>query len=263
MHGSGNLGSSGSAENQEQLKFSSTSMRKVNNYAVEKDYIFLSAIGSGETGRIWSAEHRKNHLQRAIKQFVVDSTNINESSGGALLDEISVLRSLNHPHIVRLYEVYHSGCTVSMVMELCTGGRLIDYLLKKKTVSEPLIARIMSQLLSAITYCHSRGVLHKGIEIENILIEKSMSRNLDNIYTKLIDFGCAALENSASQNSQQISTKLCYVAPEGLNGKFGKKSDVWSCGIVMHILLAGTVPFASGDVNVLKRDIKGKAINFR
>ena len=128
-----------------------------------------------------------------------------------------------------------------VISELCTGGELFDRLIEVKQFSERVAANIMRQLLSAINFCHENGIIHRDLKPENILIESNNEKDSDFFKIKVIDFGTCELFQSKMLN-EQIGTSF-YIAPEVLKNSYNEKCDLWSCGVILYILLSGSPTF--------------------
>lgn len=145
--------------------------------------------------------------------------------------EMEIMKKLDHPNILRIYEVYQDQKRYYLITELCTGGELFDEISKKTTFSEQDAAIIIEQILEAIAYCHSRNIAHRDLKPENILID---SKNHNNI--KVIDFGTSQKMTKGEKMNQTYGTAY-YIAPEVLVSEYDEKCDVWSIGVIMYILL--------------------------
>ena len=155
--------------------------------------------------------------------------------------EINILKSLDHPNIIKVYEFYKTEKYIYIINELCTGGELFDKIVEVKYFSEDVARNIMRQLFSAVEYCHEKGVIHRDLKPENILIESSEEKDRDFFHIKIIDFGtCEILKKN--KLTEQIGTSF-YIAPEVLKNGYNEKCDLWSCGIILYILLCGSPPF--------------------
>jgi calcium-dependent protein kinase len=136
------------------------------------------------------------------------------------------------------------------------GGELFDEIQRQGNLSEQLAANIMRQLLSTMVYCHKRGIVHRDLKPENILIEKSeKSKKSSEINIKVIDFGTAEAFSSHTVLKQTIGTTY-YIAPEVLYGNYNNKCDIWSCGVIMYILLSGYPPFNGRNDNDIMNAVK-------
>ena len=155
--------------------------------------------------------------------------------------EINILKNLDHPNIIKVYEFFKTEKYIYIINELCTGGELFDKIVEVKYFSEDVARNIMKQLFSAVEYCHEKGIIHRDLKPENILIESSEEKNKDFFHIKIIDFGtCEILKKS--KLTEQIGTSF-YIAPEVLKNGYNEKCDLWSCGIILYILLCGSPPF--------------------
>lgn len=165
--------------------------------------------------------------------------------------EISIMQRLNHPHIVRLHEVMATKTKIYFVLEFAKGGELFTKIAKGR-FTEDLSRKYFHQLISAIAYCHSRGVYHRDLKLENILLDENWN-------LKVTDFGLSAISDQVRPDG--LLHTLCgtpaYVAPELLakKGYKGDKLDIWSCGIVLFVLNAGYLPFNDPNLMVLYQKI--------
>ncbi|CAN4092124.1 unnamed protein product [Withania somnifera] len=165
--------------------------------------------------------------------------------------EISIMRRLRHPHIVRLHEVLATKTKIYYVIEFAKGGELFTKVTKGR-FSEDLSRRYFQQLISAVDYCHSRGVYHRDLKLENLLLDENWD-------LKVTDFGLSAVNDQI--RSDGFLHTLCgtpaYVAPEILEkkGYNGSKVDIWSCGIILFVLNAGYLPFTDSNLMAMYRKI--------
>jgi len=176
---------------------------------------------------------RKIRFQRLYACKTIGTDQIKEKELQELLNEIYMMRKMDHPYIIRLYEVYQVKRKIWLVMDLCTGGNLTTRKLK-----EPEVTVVMEQLLRGIAYLHRRGICHRDLKMENILYEDGSP----NSPIRLIDFGLSQTFNKS--DSKQKAAAYC-LSPEiaGQTGQYTEKSDVWSIGVIAWILLAGDYPF--------------------
>ena len=168
-----------------------------------------------------------------------------------LYREIELLRDLDHPNVVKFYEVYQDQLYFHLVMEYCSGGELMQKFIKKKHFGEAEASEIMSKAFSAVKYLHEKGIVHRDIKPENFLYA---SKEAD-AEIKLIDFGLSRYAEPNQTLSSQVGTPY-YIAPEIVHGKYDCRCDNWSLGVMMYILLCGHPPFnAENTVNLAKKII--------
>ncbi|CAM8977027.1 unnamed protein product [Rhodiola kirilowii] len=210
-------------------------------------------LGQGTFAKVHYARHVITGMSVAIK--IIDKEKIMKvGMMDQIKREISVMRLVKHPNIVELYEVMATKSKIYFVIEYVKGGELFNKVAKGK-LREDVARKYFQQLISAVDYCHSRGVCHRDIKPENLLLDEN--ENL-----KISDFGLSALAESKHQDGLLHTTcgTPAYVAPEVINrkGYDGCKADVWSCGVVLYVLLSGFLPFQDSNLTEMYRKI-GKA----
>jgi calcium-dependent protein kinase len=207
---------------------------------ISDTYSLGKKLGDGAFGCVRVAKHKLTGIIRAVK--TIDKTSVEQSNDrDRLLSEVAVLKMLDHPNIMKLYEFYEDSKHYHLVMELYTGGELFDKVLELSHFSESLAADVMKQVLSGVTYCHKHQIVHRDLKPENLLLESKEK----NAQIKIIDFGTSKV--FAGEGGKKMNQKLgtpYYVAPEVLKRKYDEKCDVWSCGVILYILLVGYPPFA-------------------
>ena len=203
-------------------------------------YEIKESLGSGSYGTVVSALHKETREARAIK--IINKYKLHsEESRIKVINEVMVLRRLDHPHIVKIFEFYEDEFNLYVVMELCKGGELLDMIIKRGSMSQTDASHFMQQIFSAVYYMHSSGIVHRDLKLENMLLENSSSRII-----KIIDFGTACELPHKHKLSQTIGT-VNYIAPEIFKKSYNEKCDMWSCGVILYILLTGKLPFAGKD----------------
>ncbi|XP_009781174.1 CBL-interacting protein kinase 2-like [Nicotiana tabacum] len=210
-------------------------------------------LGQGTFAKVYYARSVRNGESVAIK--VIDKEKVLRVG---LVDqikrEISVMRLVRHPNIVHLYEVMATKTKIYFVMEYAKGGELFNKVAKGR-LKEDVARKYFQQLINAVDFCHSRGVYHRDLKPENLLLD-------DDENLKISDFGLSAFVESKRQD--KLLHTMCgtpaYVAPEVINrkGYDGAKADIWSCGVVLFVLLAGYLPFQDSNLMEMYRKI-GKA----
>lgn len=218
-----------------------------------QEYDLDVQIGAGAFGVVRKARHRRTAENHAVKS-VPKST----ADDAMLFSEIEIMRHLDHPHVMRLYNTFEDETHVYMAFELCTGGSFFELLAQRGFLTESLAARVFRQILGVVSYLHGRSICHRDLKPENFLVSRK-TEDLLSLQMKLIDFGTAKrfdLEN--------LVTKVCtphYVAPEVLKKgaePYSEKVDVWSCGIVLFQMLSGNMPFhRDSELQLLRAVRKG------
>ena len=160
--------------------------------------------------------------------------------------EIDILKNLNHPNILRLYEIYETPSKIILVTEMCDGIELFDEIMEREKFGEADAANVIKQLLQAISYCHSKQIAHRDLKPENILFDSKSKGDI-----KLLDFGCGQhFGSDASGKMHTMIGSAYYIAPEVLDGSYTEKCDLWSVGVLVYILLSGCPPFDGNDEEI-------------
>jgi calcium-dependent protein kinase len=178
---------------------------------VEDNYYFLKPpLGVGLFGTVFKARHKKSDQIRAIKKIRKDHQLSKEAE--SLLKDVEILKKLDHPNIVKVYEFYQDESNYYIVTDFCAGGELFDRIIQEKNFSEMKAAEMMKHILSGISYCHEKGLVHCDLKPENILLASS---NPSETLMKIIDFG----NSTFIQPGERLKSKfgsVYYVAPEVL-----------------------------------------------
>lgn len=207
-------------------------------------------VGHGNFAKVYHGRNLETGTSVAIK--VIDKSKVMKAGMVKQIKrEISVMKLVKHPHIVQLHEVMASKTKIYFVLEYVKGGELFDKLIKGK-LKEDAARKYFQQLISAIGFCHSRGVYHRDLKPENLLLD-------DEGNLKVSDFGLSALAETRRQDGLLHTScgTPSYVAPEVIDqkGYDGAKSDIWSCGVVLFVLLAGFLPFHDSNLMEMYRKI--------
>jgi calcium-dependent protein kinase len=220
-------------------------------------YRVIRELGSGQFGKVYLAEHRNTHERRAVKEIEKNRAEKLGGSQSRFISEVEIISRLDHPNIIKLYEMFEDTKRYYLVSELCTGGELFDYVTSKGHLSEVLAADIMRQVLSAVNYCHRNHIVHRDLKPENLLLD-TPPRESQPLNIKVIDFGTSCLLAPNQKLKQRLGTAY-YIAPEVLSMNYTEKCDVWSCGVILFILLSGAPPFGGQtDEDILRRVKTGK-----
>ncbi|GJD03000.1 serine threonine protein kinase [Colletotrichum higginsianum] len=241
------------------------------------DYILGNTIGEGEFGKVKLGWKNDGGVQVAIKLIKRDSVGNNPSRLAKIYREIAILRGISHPNIVRLHEMVETERHIGIILEYASGGELFDYILNHRYLKDNAARRLFAQLVSGVGYLHKKGIVHRDLKLENLLLD----RNRNIIIT---DFGFANTFDAEEELSEEEELNLgdrefvkklgldrvktngtrkgdlmqtscgspCYAAPELVVSDSlytGRKVDVWSCGVILYAMLAGYLPFDDDPAN--------------
>lgn len=189
-----------------------------------------------------------------MKYSITNKIECDDKIHEEIYNEISLLKSLDHPNIIKLFDVFEDKKYFYLVTEFYEGGELFEQIINRHKFDECDAANIMKQILSGICYLHKHNIVHRDIKPENILLENKHS--LLNI--KIVDFGLSSFFSKDNKLRDRLGTAY-YIAPEVLRKKYNEKCDVWSCGVILYILLCGYPPFGGqNDQDIIKKVEKGK-----
>ena len=220
------------------------------------DYTLGTELGSGAFGKVVLGKHILTNEPVAIK--ILDKMILSHTPDDyqSVKQEINILKSVKHKHIVQLYDVLQTPRHIFIIMEYCEGKDLLDYILTKSKLSEEESLKYFHQLINALFYLHSQNIAHRDIKIDNMLLD----RNRD---LKLVDFGLSTKYPDDNLLDQPCGT-VVYAAPEVLQGReyHGMLADVWSSGIVLYGMLSGYLPFGEQDDEINRINIISGKINY-
>ena len=212
---------------------------------ITNDYVFEDKpLGSGSFGIVYKATEVNTGLTRAIKKVMHE--NIWNYDG--FMNEVSALKTLDHPNIIKLFEVYEDKDCVYLVLEYWEGGDLFDHIANNERLQEPQAARIFLQIASSILYCHKNCICHRDLKPDNFML----SNKDKNPTVKLIDFGLsrsffklkdAGLKGGEMLRMETRAGTALYMAPEVLSKDYSNACDTWSLGVILYIMLSGLLPF--------------------
>ena len=219
------------------------------------NYISDKKLGEGSYGAVYRVKHKDIGVYRAMKKLLGSGTK-DPDKEKEILNEIEMLKSIDHPNIVKVFEFYNTKDGYYIITDYCKGGELFEKIIVSAPFAEAAAAYIMYQILSAVFYCHNLNIIHRDMKPENILIE-SEEKEGGYLNIKVIDFGTATIYDKTKSEKKVIGSAY-YIAPEVLQGKYNEKCDIWSCGVIMYILLSGKPPFGGEDDEILEKIKKGK-----
>ena len=220
---------------------------------IDDVYKKIKILGEGSYGKVWLVRH-----ETLGKEFALKIIKKKRSIDKKVENEIKILTKLDHPFILKIMEFNSTPEEYHLITDYCPNGELFNEINNRSIFSEREASFIIYQILLAIRYCHKMGVVHRDIKPENIMIEKREASGL--LRVKLIDFGVSKIFNQGGRNSTIVGSGL-YMAPEVILGNYNESCDLWSIGVIMYILLVGSVPFKGvndNDNNASRENKKGR-----
>ncbi|KAH3765495.1 CAMK/CAMKL/BRSK protein kinase [Pelomyxa schiedti] len=228
-----------------------TELRTVGPFIMDK------TLGEGATGRVKLGYHKDNGLKVAIKivrKGILENVQVLHK----LEREIASLRILDHPHVLKLYEVFENSSYLFLVTEFAPGGELFDYIVKRGTMDNGDVLRLFQMLIDGVDYCHAHCICHRDLKPENLLLDS-------NFQLKIADFGMATAMKEGSLLSSSCGSPH-YACPEVVKGinYDGRAADTWSCGIILFALATGRLPFDddTNNIRVVLRKVKEGEYHF-
>uniref|UniRef100_UPI00358E6C79 serine/threonine-protein kinase BRSK2-like n=1 Tax=Myxine glutinosa TaxID=7769 RepID=UPI00358E6C79 len=211
-------------------------------------YRLEKTLGKGQTGLVKLGVHCVTARKVAIK--IVNREKLSESVLMKVEREIAILKLIEHPHVLKLYDVYENKKYLYLVLEHVSGGELFDYLVKKGRLTPKEARKFLRQIISALDFCHSHSICHRDLKPENLLLDEK-----NNI--RIADFGMASLQVGDSLLETSCGSPH-YACPEVIRGEKydGRRADVWSCGVILFALLVGALPFDDDNLRQLLEKVK-------
>ena len=208
-------------------------------------YRIGKVLGRGAFGKVNLTVHRLCDEMVAIKSIHKEFLN-DEASKNKVMKEVRILSKIRHKNIVQLLDTFETNKHIIFVMELCSGGDLLNYVRKRRKLTEDYAKAIFKQILDALHYCHRKNILHRDVKLDNIILDSEG-------VIKLGDFGVSKIIDPNQIMFDQCGTPA-YIAPEILRDKGyrGFGIDVWSAGVVLYAMLYGTVPFRAQNMGDLQ-----------
>ncbi|XP_065808649.1 serine/threonine-protein kinase BRSK2 isoform X4 [Labrus bergylta] len=211
-------------------------------------YRLEKTLGKGQTGLVKLGIHCVTCQKVAIK--IVNREKLSESVLMKVEREIAILKLIEHPHVLKLHDVYENKKYLYLVLEHVSGGELFDYLVKKGRLTPKEARKFFRQIISALDFCHSHSICHRDLKPENLLLDEK-----NNI--RIADFGMASLQVGDSLLETSCGSPH-YACPEVIRGEKydGRKADAWSCGVILFALLVGALPFDDDNLRNLLEKVK-------
>ncbi|XP_007955483.1 serine/threonine-protein kinase BRSK1 [Orycteropus afer afer] len=211
-------------------------------------YRLEKTLGKGQTGLVKLGVHCVTGQKVAIK--IVNREKLSESVLMKVEREIAILKLIEHPHVLKLHDVYENKKYLYLVLEHVSGGELFDYLVKKGRLTPKEARKFFRQIVSALDFCHSYSICHRDLKPENLLLDEK-----NNI--RIADFGMASLQVGDSLLETSCGSPH-YACPEVIKGEKydGRRADMWSCGVILFALLVGALPFDDDNLRQLLEKVK-------
>lgn len=218
-------------------------------------YKTIKLLGKGGFGTVTLVEDLRTGSRRAMKELL--KSGLSEEDRKTMLKEVTTLSTMDHPNIMKVYEMIESSSSYYIITELIEGGELLDMISREKKLNEALTVRFLHETMSAVYYCHSNGIVHRDLKPQNLMLtSKDPEASI-----KVIDFGIADKLNSKRKITEVIGTPL-FMSPEMFDGSYDEKCDIWSSGVILFMMITGTVPFTGSGVAQIKESVKAARIDF-
>ncbi|XP_055330866.1 serine/threonine-protein kinase SIK1-like [Paramacrobiotus metropolitanus] len=207
-------------------------------------YDISRTLGKGNYAVVKLAKHRITKTEVAIK--IIDKSRLDEANLQKIYREVQIMKQLDHPNIIKLYQVMETKNMLYLVCEYASNGEMFDYIANYGRIPEAAARRIFWQILSAVEYCHSKSIVHRDLKAENLLLDSNMN-------IKLADFGFSNYFSPGEQLATWCGSPP-YAAPEVFQGRkySGPQTDIWSLGVVLYVLTTGSLPFDSTTLPALR-----------
>ncbi|XP_071432222.1 serine/threonine-protein kinase SIK2 [Pithys albifrons albifrons] len=210
-------------------------------------YDIEGTLGKGNFAVVKLARHRITRSEVAIK--IIDKSQLDAVNLEKIYREVQIMKMLDHPHIIKLYQVMETKSMLYLVTEFAKNGEIFDYLASHGRLSEPEARRKFWQILSAVEYCHGRKIVHRDLKAENLLLDTNMN-------IKIADFGFGNFYKSGEPLTTWCGSPP-YAAPEVFEGQQyeGPQLDIWSMGVVLYVLVCGALPFDGPTLPILRQRV--------
>ena len=218
----------------------------------DKEYKKIKFLGEGSYATVYEVKNAYTGASCAMK-IIKKKFSCSKKEEDEILNEINILRTMDHPNILKIFEFYSNEREYSIVTELCSMGELFDEIINNGPFDEKKSAYILYQILSAVNYCHKMNIIHRDLKPENILLVDKDKEGF--ITVKVCDFGTSKIFETGSVEQIVIGSSY-YIAPEVLKKNYNEKCDVWSCGVIMYILLSQRPPFGGKDDKEIMGNVK-------
>jgi len=221
---------------------------------IQQHYRFIKVLGHGQFGTVREAVFLGHERRVAIK-----SVSKAKVKGDIVLlkRELEVMRMIDHPNLIKYYSAFEDGKYLHIVMELCSGGDLLEKLSSEGFINEGQVRIIMRKLMLAVHHLHQVTICHRDLKPDNFLFVSKVA----GAEIKIIDFGMSIKQPDLQQMNSFVGTPY-YLAPEVIAGNYGLECDIWSLGVVMFVLLSGQQPFGGETLSEIMQRISHADYDF-
>jgi len=219
-------------------------------------YDLDKVLGQGAFGVVRKAKIKVTGAVRAIKAINKKKM---KTQAHLIKQEIEIMKMLDHPNLLMLYEVLEDSSNLHLVIEMCTGGALSDYINKLGNLKEPPAAGVMQQILRGTLYLHKHSICHRDMKADNVLVDKAGPLELSTL--KVADFGLSCMVEDGKVLTRPAGTPS-HMAPEVFAKRYNKSCDIWSCGVIAFVCLSGYLPFVATNRDELARRISRGNVEF-
>jgi len=212
---------------------------------INEVYSIAKVLGKGSYGVVKQTKVKATGAVRAVKS--IEKDRIGKDNLSMLKTEMKITKMVDHPNIVKLYEIFEDALNLHLVLELCLGGHLSNYIKNSPPLDEFEVAMTMKQIIRGVLYLHNSSICHRDLKPENILILDDMTdleHKGDSL--KITDFGVSCVFEANQVLKARVGTPD-YMAPEVIKKSYDQQCDIWSCGVIMYKLFSGVLPFTGAD----------------
>ena len=221
---------------------------------LSSDYKIIKKLGAGAFSEVFLIQNRITNSFECAK--IIERSSLNSFEDEDIMNEIKTLSAMDHPNIMKIKGYYQTNNHLYIVSEFLSGGELFDRIIEVHNFNESQAAKLIEQILSAVSYLHKHSIIHRDLKPENIVFD---SKDKDSLL-KIIDFGTSKKISKNEKLRSRLGTAY-YIAPEVLAQSYNAKCDIWSCGVIFYVLLFGIPPFnGKTDEEIFEKIKKG---NFR
>ncbi|OMJ66784.1 hypothetical protein SteCoe_36256 [Stentor coeruleus] len=237
------------------LAISQKQLVKIKKANVREDYLIGNKIFEGRYGAVYEATCKLTKVKRAIK--LIPISNSQSSSTKSICHEVNILMELDHINIIKIVDAYLENKFLNIVTELCTGGNILERIVEETVFSENKAAELTMQINSALIYIHDQGIVHRNISSETILFDNHSPNSI----LKLVSFGKSKHYDKAIKTLVK-TTHTIYTAPEVISGEINTKSDIWSLGVLLYVMLSGLTPFEERKEDEIVVEVATQEVSF-